>query len=187
MQNDVGEKAGATTCNRSEPMRREAQENRVKRFVIAITTRSLAAFIALSFLATLLPAGVFAAKTTMACCAGKAAGHCHSGLPVKESTPAHDHNIIVAESNDSSNAETASQRSVAETTAVRRSCNSDCCACSVSTVRQQQKRQRGTVQAKVHYHAPVLVLAETKERPLNVSSHDEGTQVSPRGPPAFLL
>ncbi|HJT68146.1 MAG TPA: hypothetical protein VJ749_16945 [Pyrinomonadaceae bacterium] len=71
----------------------------MKRFVIAITTRSLTAFIAVSFLATLLPAGAVAAKSIMACCTGKAAGHCHAGFKPKQ------------------------------TTSVSSQCQSDCCTC----------------------------------------------------------
>jgi len=68
-------------------MRPDPNENRMKRFVIAITTRLLAAFIALSFLATLLPAGAVAAQSIMACCRGKSASHCHIGFkPTKQTS-----------------------------------------------------------------------------------------------------
>ncbi len=100
-------------------MRREAQENRVKRFVIAITTRSLAAFIALSFLATLLPAGAVAAQSIMACCAGKAAGHCHANLKSKK------------------------------TTSVSSQCASDCCTCCAPAQQSKRERSAAQTVVKV--------------------------------------
>lgn len=65
-------------------MKTDPRENRFRRFAIAIAARCLAAFIAFSFLATLLPAGTAAAKSIMACCKGQAAGHCHAGLKTKK-------------------------------------------------------------------------------------------------------
>ena len=74
-------------------MKTDPRENRFRRFAIAIAARCLAAFIAFSFLATLLPAGTAAAKSIMACCKGQAAGHCHAGLKTKKtasvSAPCH--------------------------------------------------------------------------------------------------
>jgi len=60
------------------------QENKYRRLAIAIASRLVAAFIALTFLATLLPAGTAAAKSIMACCKGQAAGHCHAGFKSKQ-------------------------------------------------------------------------------------------------------
>jgi hypothetical protein len=91
-------------------MRREPQENRVKRFAIAITTRSLAAFLALSFLATLLPTGAVVAQSIMACCRGKAASHCHVGLKPKK------------------------------TTSVSSQCKSDCCTCCAPAQQTRNQR-----------------------------------------------
>jgi hypothetical protein len=85
VQNEVGEEAGATTCN-SRAMRPDKDENRIKRFVITITSRLLAALIALSFLAMLLPAGAVAAQSIMACCRGKATSHCHARLKPARTT-----------------------------------------------------------------------------------------------------
>ena len=82
----------------------------MKRFVIAITMRSLAAFVALSFLATLLPAGAIAAKSLMACCTGKAAGHCHVGLKTKK------------------------------TTSLSSQCQSDCCTCCAPAQQTKRER-----------------------------------------------
>ena len=100
-------------------MKQESYENRVKRFVIAITTRSLALFIALSFLATLLPAGAVAAKSLMACCTGKAAGHCHSGFKPKK------------------------------TTSVSSQCASDCCTCCAPAQQTKRERSAAQTVVKV--------------------------------------
>ena len=94
----------------SGSMRPDSQENRMKRFVIAITTRSLAAFIAVSFLATLLPAGAVAAKSIMACCAGKSASHCHSDFKSKT------------------------------TASVSNPCPSDCCTCCAPAQQTRRER-----------------------------------------------
>ena len=67
-------------------MSSDPHENRYRRLAIVIASRCLAAIIAFSFLATLLPAGTAAAKSIMACCKGQAAGHCHVNLKTKKST-----------------------------------------------------------------------------------------------------
>ena len=82
----------------------------MKRFVIAIATRLLAAFIALSFLATLLPAGAVAAQSLMACCRGKAVAHCHSGFKPTR------------------------------TTSVGNTCHSDCCSCCAPAQQIKRER-----------------------------------------------
>jgi hypothetical protein len=116
VQNEIGEKAGPATCHYSGSMRPDSNENRFRRFVILITTRSLAAFLTLSFLATLLPAGAVAAKSIMACCTGKNASHCHAGLKTKK------------------------------TTAVSSSCQSDCCAyCAPAQQTKRERSAAHTV------------------------------------------
>jgi hypothetical protein len=88
----------------------DPNENRIKRFAIKIATRSLAAFIAVSFLATLLPAGTIAAQSIMACCRGKSVSHCHSGFKPKK------------------------------TTSISNSCHSDCCACCAPAQQTKRER-----------------------------------------------
>ena len=165
-------------------MKSEAHEYRFRRLAISIASRLLACLVAVSFLAILAPIGAASAKTetVMACCVGKQAGHCDSGLSAKKSAPEHDHDTIVADADDSD----SSQRAAAESTAVQNPCNPDCCA-TVSTARSQQKRERGTAQAKVRHHAPAGILLGTDNTPSAVSSSDYWAQISPRGPPAFLL
>jgi hypothetical protein len=100
-------------------MRPDSNENRFRRFVISITTRSLAAFLTLSFLATLLPAGAVAAQSLMACCTGKNASHCHLGLKTKK------------------------------TTSVSSPCQSDCCACCAPAQQTKRERSAAQTVVKV--------------------------------------
>jgi hypothetical protein len=119
VQNEIGEKAGPTTCYHSGSMRPDSNENRFRRFVIAIAMRSLGAFLTLSFLATLLPAGAVAAKSIMACCTGKNANHCHAGLKTKK------------------------------TTSVSSPCQSDCCACCAPAQQTRRERSATQTVVKV--------------------------------------
>jgi hypothetical protein len=109
VQNEVGEETGATTSD-SGQMKADKDENRIKRIVISITSRLLAAFIALSFLAMLLPAGAGAAQSIMACCRGKSASHCHAGLKP------------------------------ARTTSLGNACRSDCCTCCAPAQQTKRER-----------------------------------------------
>lgn len=165
----------------------DPKEYRLRRLAISIASRLLACLVALSFFAMLAPIGAVSAEqqAVMACCVGKKAGHCESSLAAKKSPPQHDHNTIVADE-DEQHSHDSSQRSAAESTAVRTPCNPECCA-TTSTVRPQQKRERGTVQQKVQHHAPAAILFDSDNTPAPVSSTDYWAQISPRGPPAFLL
>lgn len=171
-------------------MKFDSQPHRFRRLAIAIASRLLACLVALSFLAILVPVGTATAKNEaiMACCVGKKAGHCETALSSKKSAPQqHDHNTIVADADaNETHSHDSSLRSAAESTAVRKSCNTDCCA-ATSTVRSQQKRERGTVQVKVVHHAPAAVLFVTDNTPAPVSTSDYLAQINPRGPPSSLL
>lgn len=164
----------------------DPKENRLRRLAISVASRLLACLVAVSFLAFLAPVGTASAEkeTPMACCVGKKAGHCESSLSSKKSAPQHDHNTIVADENET-HSHDSSQRSAAESTAVRNPCNPDCCAVT-STVRSQQKRERGTVQVKVQHSAPAAILFVTGNTPSSVSATDYWAQISPRGPPSLL-
>ena len=168
-------------------MKLDPHENRFRRLTIAIVSRLLACLVALSFVATLVPVGTASAEkeAVMACCIGKKAGHCETALSSKKSAPQHDHNTIVADA-DETHSHDSSLRSAAESTAVRNPCNPDCCA-TTSTARSQQKRDRGTNQAKVQNHAPAAVLVVARNTPSSVSANDYWAQISPRGPPSSLL
>lgn len=168
-------------------MKFDPQENRFRRLTIAIVSRLLACLVALSFFAILVPVGTASAEneTIMACCVGKQAGHCDSGLTAKKSAPQHNHDTVVADADDS-NSHDSSLRTAAESTAVRNPCNPDCCA-TVSTARTQQKRERATAQAKVQHDTPAGVLFVNDYTPSAFTSSDYWAQISPRGPPALFL
>jgi hypothetical protein len=91
-------------------MKRDATQSRLRRLTIAIVSRCLATFIALSFISTLLPAGAVAAKSIMECCKGQSAGHCHAGFKPKRST------------------------------AVANRCHSDCCSAATAAPQQKRER-----------------------------------------------
>ena len=168
-------------------MKFDPKEIRFRRLAIAIASRLLAFLVALSFFASLVPVGTASAEneTIMACCIGKKAGHCDSGLSAKKSAPQHDHDTIVTGADDS-NSHDSSRRSAAESTAVRNPCNPECCA-TVSTVRTQQKRDRGAAQAKVQHDTPAGILFAPENSPSSFTANDYWAQISPRGPPAFFL
>lgn len=158
-------------------MQNEAGE-KTNQGVHRLVIRLLAAIVALSFPAALLPiASVAAEPATMACCVGKKAGHCDSGLASKNSAPQHDHNTVVAEE-DESGSSASSFRS-----AVRNSCHSDCCACLTST--RQQKREPGATQVARH-DSPYKTSSHYRARTSLFSSERNWAQVSPRGPPTSL-
>ena len=165
----------------------DPHEYRLRRLAISIASRLLAFFVALSFFAMLVPVGTASAEkeTIMACCVGKKAGHCDSGLAAKKSAPQHDHDTIVADADDAESHD-SSLRSAAESTAVRNPCNPDCCA-ATSAARSQQKRERGTTQAKVQHNPPAAILFVAGNTPSSVSADDYWAQISPRGPPSSLL
>lgn len=115
-----------------------------------IASRLIAITIVMSFLAVLLPViSASANSNTMACCVGKTAGHCESGIaaekaPEPEPEPmcgftnphADDGITIVAEPENKSHhaAETTSSSNPAvESTSVGRPCEMDCCACAVAS------------------------------------------------------
>jgi hypothetical protein len=141
------------------------------RIVVRVTARLLAIVVAISFLAALLPlANVTSASSTMACCIGKKEeeSHCHASAKAKKAA-AHDH------STESTNP--------AFKSAVKSRC-ADCCACSVSA---RQHREKGKAQLVAKLVVPAVVVAKLDGRPILFSSNHTWAQISPRGPPSFLL
>jgi len=150
---------------------REKADHAARRIVTHVAVRLLAFVVAISFLATLLPlVRVSAASSTMACCIGKKEeeSHCHASAKSKK-TAGHDH------STDPSKP--------AFKSAVQTLC-SDCCACSVST---RQHREKGKAQLVARLVAPAVLLAKLDGRPVLFSTNPTWAQISPRGPPSFLL
>ena len=180
---------------------------RYKQFVPtgrAIASRLIAITIALSFLALLLPIAVASANNTMACCVGKTAGHCDSGIPAQKPQPkpepmcgrdsseeAEDDGItIVAEPvtheshhSQSRNAETASTHRAAESASLTESCKMDCGACASVTSRQQ-KREKAIAQDRVRHDFASGVSSHLESPPPSFSSNKDWSRISSRGPPS---
>lgn len=140
---------------------------------------------------------------TMACCVGKAAGHCDSGIPAKKVPPPKsepmcglenakledDGITIVAEPvsesphSHSETAETASQPR-AESNSLGQPCKMGCASCAASATRQQ-KRERSLVQSNKQQNSSVTTKSFHDEQALLVSSNENLEHVSPRGPPSI--
>jgi hypothetical protein len=141
-----------------------------------VVIRLLSFVVALSFMAALLPLGTASAKTatTMACCAGKQADHCPSGVKARKSAAAAKHNHEADPSAPAFKSATA-----------RNSCHSDCCACVTSS--GQQKRERAAAQSIRKHLSPLATfLYDANSSPV-FAANQKRTQISPRGPPVFLL
>src|SRR6185503_9954802 len=158
----------------------------------------LCLFVALSFVAPLLPiAGASAAS--MPCCVGKA-GHCDSGIAPKKVPPrpaepmcgldnavTEDDGItIVAEPSHkeshasfSQTAETTSN--AAESTSVSKPCRMECGACAAASSRQQ-KRERGIVEAG-RQALTSNPTSRIEHLPLVFTSNEDWPRINPRGPP----
>ena len=138
--------------------------------------RLLAFVVALSFMAVLLPLGTASAKTaaTMACCVGKQADHCPSGVKARKAAAAkHNH-------------EAADPSAPAfKSASARSSCHSDCCACVTSS--GQQKRERTAAQSTVKHTSPLATSLSHANSASLLLPNEKRTQVSPRGPPVFLF
>lgn len=151
---------------------REKANSPAARIVTRVIARLLAFVVALSFLATLLPLAQVsaAASSTMACCIGKKEeeSHCHASAKAKKAAT-HDH------STDSSKP--------AFKSAVQNLC-SDCCACSIST---RQQREKDKAQPVVKLVAPGVVVAKFFASSVSFSAKQTWAQISPRGPPSFLV
>jgi len=166
--------------------------------------RFVCLFVALSFVTTLVPiaSASIDKSSTMPCCAGKAAGHCDSGIAPKpvarrftepmcgldNATSADDANTIVAEpakqESHHSHSQTADKTShAAESLSLSHPCPMDCGACTASSQRQQ-RRERGILQP-IAYHIPSLNIDSNYEnQPFSFSSNENWDRISPRGPPA---
>jgi len=164
----------------------------------------LCLFVALSFIAPLLPIAN-ASSDTMPCCASKG-GHCDSGIAAKRVPPPtsepmcglkgatmeNDGITIVAEPvhtkaqhSHSRTAGSSSSSPAAGSASLSRPCHMDCGACATGSSRQQ-KRERGVVQPSAERTASLLLLLQVESQPLFFSSNEDWKQISPRGPPAVI-
>lgn len=167
-----------------------------------IASRLIAITIAMSFLAMLLPIAIASANNTMACCLGKTAGHCESGIaaekvPEPEPEPmcgltnphADDEITIVAEPvkhNSPHSAETSSTSPAAESLSLSRPCEMDCCACAVASSRRQ-RRDDASAEFIARLLSPLTTASQFESVSLSFSSNADWEQTSPRGPPTSLL
>lgn len=172
-----------------------------------IASRLIAIALALSFFAMLAPiSSASSEQSAMACCVGKTAGHCDSGIsqkkvPLPKSEPmcgldtaTEDDGItIVAEpahNNShhslSQKAESSSFSAAAESVSVTQPCEMDCGACATASSRQH-KREKTLLQTKVR-HVPALAIVSRFENLTSFfSSNEDWSRISPRGPPTSLF
>lgn len=176
-----------------------------------IANRLVAITIALSFFAILVPiaSASWDKPGVMACCVGKEAGHCDSGLAGHKPSPlpkpepmcgltseSLEAVTIVAEpsipSHDSRHsAETASQagadtKLILESASLRRPCPMNCGVCTASTSRLQ-KRQRDIIQARAFHNSAARAITRFEHLSRVFSTSESSTQINPRGPPATSL
>lgn len=163
----------------------------------------LCLIVALSFFATLVPISS-ASSDKMACCIGKAAGHCDSGILAKTPPPPRepmcgldnseiqdDGITIVAEpthheSHDSLSQTAETTSHAAESNSLSKPCQMECGACAAYASRQQ-KRERGILQPVAHHNPSVTIQSGFQTQPFFFSSNEDWERTSPRGPPADLL
>jgi len=157
--------------------------------------------IALSFLATVLPIAAASAdsSSTMACCVGKTAGHCDSGLAAENlpdpkdpmcglnTADLEDDGItIVAEPSHTGShhtSESAPSGPAVEAAFLSQPCHMDCGVCATASTRQE-KRERGVVQSAIYQISPITSLSNYDNLTVLFSSNENWEQTSPRGPPA---
>lgn len=167
----------------------------------------LCLFVALSFLGPLLPISSASSDkaNAMACCVGKAAGHCDSGISAKKIPPPppepmcgldnsefeDDQITIVAEPSHneshhsfSQTAETTSH--AAESNAVSQPCQMECSACTASSSRQQ-RRERGIMQPATSHNPSLITHSQFENQSFSFLANADWDQTSPRGPPSHLL
>ena len=168
-----------------------------------VTAPFVAITIALSFVATVVPVAS-ASLTKMACCEGKTAGHCDSGIAAKKVPPPKSEPMCglhgaemeadgitivaqpIAESQHSHShtAETNSSQPAAESASLSKPCHMDCASCATSATRQQ--RERNTVQPAAYQNASLTTPSFDEDQSLLFSSNEDWEHVIPRGPPSSL-
>lgn len=164
----------------------------------------LCLLVALSFFATLVPISSASSDNAMACCIGKSAGHCDSGILAKAPPPPRepmcgldnsefedDGITIVAEPSHNESHASVSQTAettshAAESNALSKPCQMECGACAASASRQL-RRERGILQPVTSHIPSVTVHSRFETQPFFFSSNEDWEQTSPRGPPADLL
>jgi hypothetical protein len=139
-----------------------------------VVSRRVAITIVLSFFAMWAPIVRASGNqpSVMACCMGKKAGHCHSGL-------------VRHKLSHRSTAKSPSRVKV-ESASLNRRCPMNCGTCTAGTSRFQ-KRQKDITQTQT-FHNSILVAITRFENLSPVFSITESfTHINPRGPPALGL
>ena len=141
--------------------------------------------------------------SAMACCVGKTAGHCDSGIAAKKVAPPksepmcglhgaemeNDGITIVAEPvaesphSHSQTAESSASKPAAESASLSSLCHMDCGACATGATRQS-KRERSIALSNTYEAAPVTTSSRYDAESLLCSSNDDWPRTIPRGPPA---
>jgi hypothetical protein len=173
--------------------------NRLRSFTISLVSRFLAVFLLSSFALTLLPLASTSAKhSSMPCCAGKAHGHCDSGLAAPKPVPPPDDPMcglksqpltaqsldavtVVSEPAHHSDSHDSTGNAF-KTASVDQQCHMECSACATATSRH--KREKSVVQAKATHAPPATIIARVENRAPISSSNGNWTRINPRGPPA---
>ena len=175
-------------------------------------TACVAMTIVMSFVATLIPvaSASLTKSSTMACCVGKTAGHCDSGIPAKKVPPPksepmcgldgaemEDDGITIvaqpvaepshaeSQNSHSHSAETNSSQPAAESASLSQPCNMNCASCAAVATRQQ-KRERNAFQTISYQNASLTTLSFDEDQSLLFSSSRNWEHVIPRGPPLAL-
>jgi hypothetical protein len=194
-------------------MRSYSQMNRVRSFTISLVGRFVALLILSAVALTSIPlADSFA--SSMPCCAGKAHGHCESGIAAPKPPPppgepmcgltksqtltaeSLDAVTVVAETDSDAssllNAEATSSHTHAthaESNATRVTAESISKPCRMdcgacATATSRHQRQRTTLLARFADAAPLTATSLVENSTPLFSSNENWTRISPRGPPA---
>ena len=163
--------------------------------------------VTLSFFAILVPISSASSdkSNAMACCVGKAAGHCDSGIPAEKIPPPprepmcgldnsefeDDEITIVAEPSHKESHDSLSQTAettshAAESTSVSKPCQMVCGTCSSASSRQQ-KREKGIAQVRERHTSPSSSISRLEDLPLVITSDENWPRTIPRGPPASSI
>lgn len=177
------------------------QRDRLRSIAIKLASRFLLLVILSSFAGSFLPLAT-AEESTMACCVGKAEGHCDAALTAPkvpqpkpepmcgmdsassvvlnldevtvDVQPVHTHKSSVTTSFAKSPA--------AESNTVEKQCQMDCGACATATSRHKRE---STIQTRTVHISPVTATVRFEITTSVYSSNKYRTQISPRGPPSL--
>ncbi len=179
-------------------MELDPKQNRLLSLAMLIASRLLVTITALSLIAMLVPIGSASAgkSNTMACCIGKQAGHCDSGLSARKRrqpkpepmcglkpTRVNDEIIIVAESSADAESQDSSTPALGSAS-LSKPCPMDCGACASRSARQQKREK--SAHSSSPQNPPSTILWKPEARSNTVASNEDFERASSRGPPISL-